>query len=170
MKKALEILNELKKEQIIKDYAIGGAIATIRWVEPFFTQDLDVFVVLKEEASEGIIDLSPIYEYFKNKGYLWDKQWIVIEGVPVDIFPADELERKAVEEAQEIEYEGVKTKIITPEYLIVLFLKSNRDKDIRKIQMLLEQAEVNMDRLNEILIQFGLREKFDDFKKKYYGK
>ncbi|RLA85064.1 MAG: hypothetical protein DRG40_05085 [Deltaproteobacteria bacterium] len=35
MRKALEIIDELKKEGIIKDYAIGGAIAALRWTEPF---------------------------------------------------------------------------------------------------------------------------------------
>lgn len=171
MKKALEILNELKQEKIIKDYAIGGAIAALKWVEPFFTQDLDVFVLLQEETSQkGIIDLSPIYEYLKNKGYIWEKQWVVIEGVPVDIFPADELEKKAIEEALETEYEGVKTKIITPEYLIALFLRTNRDKDIRKMQMLLEQTKIDMEKLRRILVQFGLDGKFNDFKRKYYGK
>uniref|UniRef100_A0A7C4TBS4 Nucleotidyltransferase family protein n=1 Tax=candidate division WOR-3 bacterium TaxID=2052148 RepID=A0A7C4TBS4_UNCW3 len=171
MKRALEVLNELKQKQIIKDYAIGGAIAALKWVEPFFTQDLDVFVILEENTSiKGIIDLSPIYEYLKKKGYIWEKHWVVIEGVPVDIFPADEFEKKAIEEALEAEYDGVKTKIITPEYLIALFLRTNRDKDIRKMQMLLEQTEVNMKKLRKILVQFGLDSKFNDFKRKYYGK
>ena len=37
MKKAIEVMNELKKKKLIKDYAIGGAIAALRWVEPFYT-------------------------------------------------------------------------------------------------------------------------------------
>ena len=36
MKKAIEVMNELKEKGLIKDYAIGGAIAALRWVEPFF--------------------------------------------------------------------------------------------------------------------------------------
>ena len=171
MKKAIEVMNELKKKKLIKDYAIGGAIAALRWVEPFFTQDLDIFVILEEQTNEkGLILLSPIYEYLKKKGYIWEKHWVVIEGVPVDIFPADALEKQAIEEAMEIEYEGVKTKVIIPEYLIALFLRANREKDKRKIQMLLDQVEIDTAKLNKILVEYELEEKFLEFRKKYYEK
>ncbi|MBE0479002.1 hypothetical protein IBX65_07815 [Candidatus Aerophobetes bacterium] len=171
MKKAIEVMNELKEKRLIKDYAIGGAIAALRWVEPFFTQDLDIFVILEKETNEkGLIVLSPVYEYLKNKGYTWEKHWVVIEGVPVDIFPAEALEKKAIEEAMETEYEGVRTKIIIPEYLIALFLRANREKDRRKIQMLLDQTEINMEKLNKILAEHELEEKFLEFRRKYYEK
>ena len=171
MKKVIEVMNELKEKGLIKDYAVGGAIAALRWVEPFFTQDLDIFVILEKEANkQGLIILSPIYEYLKNKGYIWEKHWIIIEGVPVDIFPADILEKKAIEEATEIEYEGIKTKVMTPEYLIALFLRTNREKDKRKIQMLLDQTEINVKKLNKILTDHGLKERFIKFQRRYYEK
>ena len=171
MKNALNVLNELKEKGLIKDYAIGGAIAALRWTEPFFTQDLDIFIVLEKEADEkGVIILSPIYEYLKSKGYVWKGHWIMIEGVPVDIFPADPLEKEAIEEAEEAEYEGVRTKVIIPEHLIALFLRAGRDKDLRKVQMLLEQCEIDRERLQSILTQYGLDEKFRDFEEKCYGR
>jgi hypothetical protein len=45
MKSAIKIMNELKKEKLIKDYAVGGAIGALKWVEPFFTRDLDIFII-----------------------------------------------------------------------------------------------------------------------------
>lgn len=166
MRNALKVLNELKEKGLIKDYAIGGAIAVLRWTEPFFTQDLDIFILLEKEVDEkGLIILSPIYEYLKSKGYIWKGHWIMIEGVPVDMFPADPLEKEAVEQAQEAEYEGVKTKVIIPEYLIALFLRAGRDKDWRKIQ-----CEIDRARLQRILRQYGLYEKFRDFEEKYRGR
>jgi len=42
MKKTLEIINELVKVNFIESYAIGDAIAELRWVDPFFTRDLDL--------------------------------------------------------------------------------------------------------------------------------
>ena len=171
MKETLRVLNELKQKGLIKDYAIGGGIAALRWIEPFFTQDLDIFVLLKEEANEkGLIILTPIYEYLKSKGYVWKGQWIMIEGVPVDLFPADPLEKEAVEQAQEAEYEGVRTKVIIPEYLIALFLRTGRDKDLRKIEMLLEQCEIDRERLYRILNEYNLYGKFRDFEEKSYGR
>lgn len=93
VKNTLKVLNELREKGLIKDYAIGGAIAALRWTEPFFTEDLDIFILLEKGADEkGSIVLSPIYEYLKSKGYEWKGHWIMIEGVPVDLFPADPLE------------------------------------------------------------------------------
>jgi len=170
MKNTITLINELKREKLIKDYAIGGAIGVLKWVEPFFTRDLDIFIIPIEEAKEGLINLSPIYEYLKKKGCDWKGQWLIIEGVPVDFIPADALEKEAVESAQETEYEGAKTKVITPEYLVALLLKAGRDKDIRKIEMLLRQAEINNEKLNKILLGYGLTEKFGKFKEKRYGR
>jgi len=31
----IEVMNKLKEKGLIKDYAIGGAIAALRWVELF---------------------------------------------------------------------------------------------------------------------------------------
>ena len=159
MKAVLRILNQLREKGLIKDYAIGGAIAALRWTEPFFTQDLDVFVIV-EPTLEGLIVLTPIYEHFQSLGYPWKGQWIVVEGIPVDLFPADPLETEAIERAVEVEYEGVQAKVMTPEYLIALFLRAGREKDRTKIRMLLEQSGVNKERLREILERYGLLEAF----------
>jgi len=45
MKNTIKVINELKQKGLIKDYAIGGAIGVLRWVEPFFTRDLDIFIL-----------------------------------------------------------------------------------------------------------------------------
>lgn len=171
MKNTLKVLNELKEKRLIKDYAIGGAVAALRWTEPFFTQDLDIFIILEKETDEkGLIILSPIYEFLKSKGYLWEDRWIMIEGVPVDIFPADSLEKEAINHAQETEYEEEKTKVIIPEYLIALFLRAGREKDWRKIEMLLDQGQVNRERLRAILGKYGLSEKLISFEEGNYGR
>ncbi len=159
MKSALQVLNELKEIELIQDYAIGGAVAALKWTEPFLTQDLDIFVVLKT-AQEGLVLLTPIYEYFQSRGYTWKGHWIVVEGIPVDVFPADPLEAEAVGQAAEVEYEGIRTKVITPEYLIALFLRAGREKDLVKMRMLLEQADVDREHLRDILKRYGLSEKF----------
>lgn len=171
MKKTLELINEMKTAGLIKDYAIGGAIGALRWVEPFFTRDLDIFVILAKKPKEkDLIVMTPLYEYLKEKGCLWKGQWLVIDGVPVDFFPADSLEKEAIANAEETEYEGVKTKIITPEFLIALFLRASRDKDIRKTEMLLKQAQINRKKLDRILRKYKLSGKFVRFKRKYYEK
>lgn len=171
MKRAIEVINELKKKDLIKEYAIGGAIGTLKWVEPFFTRDLDIFIIPVEEAKEKeTINLSSIYEYLKKRGCFWKGQWIVIDGIPVDFIPVSGLEKEAVERAKETEYERVKTRVVGPEYLIALFLKAGRDKDARKIELLLEQSKIDIKRLDKILHKYGLTGKFAKFRKEYYGK
>lgn len=170
MKETIELINELKKEGLIKDYAIGGAIGVLKWVEPFFTRDLDIFIIPTVETEEGLINLSPIYEYLKKKGCYWQGQWLIIKGVPVDFIPVDALEKEAVENAQETEFEGVSTKVITPEYLLALLLKTGRDKDKRKIEMLLGQADIVNEKLNKILARYDLTKDFIKFKEKGDGR
>lgn len=43
--RALKIINEMYKKGILKNYAIGGAVATIFYTEPFFTRDIDIFFI-----------------------------------------------------------------------------------------------------------------------------
>lgn len=54
----------------------------------------------------------------------------------------------------------MRTKVILPEHLIALFLRTGREKEKRKIQMLLEQAEIDLEKLDYILDKYKLREKF----------
>ena len=141
MKKALEILNKIKEKGLVEDYAIGGGIATIFYTEPVFTYDLDVFVIVKHESSSKIISFAPIYSYLESKGYSWKGEHIVIEGMPVQFIPAaGELEQDAVKNGTIITYNGIKTKVLPPEYLIAIALKVGRGKDFEKIGRLIGQA------------------------------
>ena len=40
MKKTPKVINELKERGLIDDYAIGGGIAALFYIEPFLTYDL----------------------------------------------------------------------------------------------------------------------------------
>lgn len=168
MKKTLEMINELKREELIKDYAVGGAIGVLRWVEPFFTRDLDIFIIPAERIKEGeLITLAPIYEFLKRKGYSkWVGQWIIIEGVPVEFIPSEGLAKESVENAVETEFEDIKTRVIVPEYLIALLSAVGREKDKIKIELLLKQADVNKEKLESILSRYDLVEKFKQIVKR----
>lgn len=115
---------------MIKDYAIGGGIATIFYVEPSLTYDLDVFIIPSVKGKKkNLILLSPIFDHLEDKGCQWSGEHIIIEGIPVQFIPADKLEEEAVRKAKPIEYEKVKTKVMTPEYLISVLLRVGRKKD-----------------------------------------
>ena len=170
MRNTLKIINELKKKKLIKDYAIGGGIAALFYIEPFLTYYLDIFVILpsKEINKKKLILLSPIFEYLASKGYSWRGEHVIIEGIPVQFIPADPLEEEAIKNAKEIKYEGIRTKIITPEYLIAIFLRAGRKKDLEKIERFFEEVEIDKVKLKKILIKFNLKEKFDLWKRKKF--
>lgn len=167
MKRALELLNELKDNGLIEDYAVGGGIASIFYTEPVFTYDLDVFVLIKTDPRAKIVSLSSVYEYLKEKGCPWEGEHIVVEGMPVQLIPAgSELEHCSVRDAKEISYGGVKTRIPLPEYLIAIALKTGRAKDYEKVGRLLKQAKIDEDKLEKILKEHGLWEGFLKWKER----
>lgn len=166
MKRTVEVINELKENGLIEDYAIGGGIAAIFYTEPVFTYDLDVFLIVKQKPTEKIISFASIYSYLEDKGYSWKGEHIVVEEMPVQFIPAAEgLEKESVESAKDTTYEGVKIKVLTAEHLIALSLKAGRRKDFEKIGRLIEQAKIDKKVLEKILKRHGLYEKFKSWKK-----
>jgi len=166
MKKALEVLNKIKEKGLVEDYAIGGGIATIFYTEPVFTYDLDVFVIVRPESSSKILSFAPIYSYLENKSYSWKGEHIVIEGMPVQFIPVESgIEKEAVDNAKEVTYSGVKTKILSAEYLIAIALKVGRRKDFDKIGRLIDQAKIDKKTLEAILKKYHLLDKFKKWKK-----
>ena len=49
---AVSALNDFKRHRIIRDYAIIGAVAATAYMEPIFTEDIDV-VILVDSAEEA---------------------------------------------------------------------------------------------------------------------
>ena len=161
MKETLEVLNNLKDKELIKDYAIGGGIATIYYTEPVFTYDLDVFVIVEAKPNEKIISLAPIYDYLTSQGYAWKGEHIIVKDLPIQFIPIESgFEREAVENAKGIIYSGVKTKILSAEYLIAIALKIGRRKDFEKAARLFEQSKIDKTVLEKILKKYSLWERF----------
>lgn len=170
MDKTLSIINELKESGVIKGFAIGGGIATIFYVEPILTYDLDVFYIPGEEG-QGLITLSPIYDWFKKRGYKPHREHIMIEGMPVQFIPVyNELIQEAVKNAVTVKYKNVRTRIIKAEYLIAIMLDTFRAKDRERIIKFLDESKIDMSYLTKVLQKHGLKGKFKNFRELYYGK
>jgi hypothetical protein len=158
MDKTLRVVNTLKKGKLIEDYAIAGGIAAMFYIEPILTYDLDIFVILpREMKTNQLIDLTPVYDHLKKRKYKWKGEHIIIEGVPVQFIPVDELEEGAVRNAKMITLKGVRTRIITPEYLVAILLRTGRKKDIVKVEKLLTQAKVKTAVVKKIVRAHGLQ-------------
>lgn len=154
---AIAAVNDLKREGAVSDYALGGAIAIIFWSEPVATYDLDVFVLMGQSAP--LVSLSPIYEWARKRGYEERAEHIIISGVPVQIIPAhNELASEAVTEAVDMDYAGLPVRVITPEYLIALYLEESARtrKRLERVETLLEAGTVDEAKLKSILDRFKL--------------
>ena len=167
MQKALKVINELKKKGIIEDYAIAGGIATIFYVEPILTYDLDIFFTSKIEP-KGLISLDPIYKFLHKRGYKDKEEHVLIEGIPVQFIPVyNALSNEAVKQARGIVYSGVTTKVLRSEHLIAIMLQVSRAKDKERIVLLLDEGKIDKRRLNAILKRHKLTNKYKNFLKLY---
>ncbi len=158
MVNVIKAINRMVEKGLIDDYAIGGGIAAMFYIEPFLTYDVDIFILIEQGKKGRIILLSPVYNYLNGRGYPWKGEHIIIEGIPVQFIPADELETEAVRNARKILFKGIATKIVKPEYLIAILLKAGRKKDLHKIEKILEEAKVDRKKLKEILAKYDLKE------------
>lgn len=164
------MINELVKKKIIKDYAIGGGIATILYTEPLLTYDLDIFFIPQEESGK-LVSLSPIYNFLSKKGYKHHQESIIIGGIPVQFLPPyNELIREAIENAIETKYRNINTRVFRAEYLTAIMIQTFRPKDKERIIKMLDEATLDNKRLFRILDKHGLKHRFKEFIQRYNGK
>ena len=150
----LRAANELLSAGLIEDYALGGALAAIYYVEPFTTYDADiVFVASDKTMSAGI---PAIYSHLRSKGWRVEREHLLIKGFPVQFLAASGLTEEAVRNAKPIEYEGVPSKVFRPEYIIAIAASIGRHKDLARIEQLLDQAKIEKPMLDDILCRYNL--------------
>lgn len=153
---ALAAVRAMRAEGVIDEYAVGGAIAHAFWSEPTNTFDLDVFVLL--ESSGMLISLDPIYRWAKRHGYGETAEHIVIAGIPVQLIPAhNELAVEAVQRAAELDYAGTPVRVITPEYLIAMYLEPSA-RSAKRLARVGDLLETELDRalLDSLLQRYKL--------------
>ncbi len=168
MKTTLDMINRMQADGVIGKYAIGGAIGVIFYLEAFYTEDLDVFVVLPTAPGSSLLSLSPIYEYLTEHGCKVDGERIVIGDWPVQFLPPQgKLEQEALDEAIETDYEGIPTHVLSAEHLVAIALRTGRAKDYARIAMFLDQDAISLEMLDSILLRHGLLPKWESFKSKF---
>src|SRR4051812_26133991 len=134
----------------IENYALAGAIGAMFYVEPFSTEDIDLFVIT---SAESVVIQLPGWEYLKARGYTEiRKEGIVIEGWPVQFLPVNNaLEREAYLNAHHVDFDGIDVRVVLPEHLVAIMLQLGRPKDLARAEMFLDQKAVNIDALEDIL-------------------
>jgi hypothetical protein len=153
MEKALQVIEGMTRLGIIKAYAIGGGIAATYYIEPILTYDLVIFFIPIKEG----LDVAPIYEFARGRGYVEQAEALLIEGFPVQFIPAyNDLVREAVADASTLRYRDAEAKVVRAEYLAAIALQTGRAKDRERVIRLLEEADIDTELLARIVGQHGL--------------
>ena len=147
------VLNRMRDDGIVAQYAVGGATAVLFYAEPTRTYDLDVFVAF--EASGGddaLAPLSRVHGWARERGLQPRAEHLMIEGVPVRFLPAcNPLARAALAAARLHDYEGVAVRVVDPDHLAALALQAGGARRRERAWQLLEAGAVDRERLRRIL-------------------
>jgi hypothetical protein len=147
--------NGLVAANLIEDWALGGALAAIYYVEPFTTYDADIFFI---PADKGLTAGMPaIYSHLESQGWQIDREHLVVRGFPVQFLATNGLTEEAVREAERIEFEGVPAKVFRAEHIVAIAASVGRQKDKARIEQMLQQADLDKTLLENILQRHKLR-------------
>lgn len=140
---------------MIDDWALGGALAAIYYVEPFATYDADIFFIPTDKGLTA--GIPAIYAQLQAQGWQTEGEHLVVRGFPVQFLAAHGLTEEAVREAQPIEYEGVPAKVFRAEHVVAIAASVGRRKDLARIDQMLAQTDVDKTRLEDILRRHKLK-------------
>jgi hypothetical protein len=165
LEKVILEMNKMVDRNILSGFAIGGSVAVQFYTEPFFTDDIDFFVVLKYKTGI-IISLEPVFEFMRKQGHRMDsKGYFWIHGMKVQLIPvSDGLDGEAYEESKDILVGSTPVKSFSAEYLLAIMLEIERTKDLLKMTMILDQAkELDENKFADILRRYDLVSAWKDY-------
>ena len=142
-----QLLNAMRGELVIMNYALFGAVAQMRYTEPVATLDADVLVVI------------PSAERLES---------VRVGAWPVQFIPVfSPLTREALEQADTAEFEGVPLRVVRADYLAVIALSVGRAKDLARILALLETGSVTLEGIEVLAQKHGLTDAWARFKTRF---
>ena len=167
LEKTIKSIDELKKIGIIDSYAICGGIASLFYIEPVSTYDLDVMIFLSSEKNP-LNPLEDVFQWAKSNNYEFDREYIVIENIPVQFLPVfNELVGDAVRNSILFKVGETDVPVLRSEYLMAIMLDVNRPKDRERLIRFFSSVAFDEQYFESILNKFSLRERYESFKQKY---
>ena len=146
---ALRAANGLVAAGLVEDWALGGALAAIYYVEPFTTYDADIFFIPKDKGLTA--GIPAIYAHLQAQGWQVEREHLLIRGFPVQFLAAHGLTEEAVRAAEQLDYEGVPAKVFRAEHIVAIAASVGRAKDKARIEQMLQQADLDKTYLAEVL-------------------
>lgn len=164
----IKLLNQIEADGVIGRYAIGGAVGATFYLEPISTLDVDVFVALHPAAGAVFVTLQPIYDYLKERGGVIEKEYVVVEGTPVQFLPpGSALVEEALRDAVTVDVEGTQARVFTAEHLAAIALALSRAKDKARVLQFIEEGALDADRFQLLLTRHDLGGKWQQFQRQF---
>ena len=106
-----------------------------------------------------------------NRGHEAEGDAIVIHGWPVQFLPAESpLLSEAVQQATDVDFEGVPTRVMTAEHLMAIALQTGRGKDYTRLLTFVESGAADSLKFQGILARHGLLAAWQKFERNYLPK
>ena len=161
-----QLLNEMQRAGVIRNYALFGAVAQMRYTEPVATLDADVLVAVP--AADRLDALSGIYEFCAARGYRPEGEAIRVGAWPAQFVPAfSPLTEEAMEQAATADFEGVALRVVRADHLAVIALSVGRAKDFSRILALLESGSASRESIGRLAARHGLAEAWQRFESRF---
>jgi len=168
MKELAQLLNEMLSAGVIKNYALFGALAQMRYTEPVATIDADLLIAVPSQ--ERLDVLSGVYEFCSKKGYQTERETIRVGAWPAQFVPVfSPLTREAMEQAETADFEGVPLRVVRANYLAVIALSVGRSKDFTRILALIESGSIKREEIKPLAKRFGLSDAWQQFENKFFN-
>jgi hypothetical protein len=163
VKELAELLNEMQRVGVIRNYALFGAVAQMRYTEAVATLDADVLV-----AGGSADRLDDIYEFCTARGYAAEGEAVRVGAWPTQFVPAfSPLTEEAMEQAVEADFEGVPFRVVRADHLAVIALSVGRAKDLARILALLESGSVSREAIASLADRHKLTEAWRRFEDRF---
>ncbi len=159
------MLNDMQRTGVIRNYAVFGATAQMRYTEPVATLDADVLVA--PAATDQLDVLGAIYEFCAARGYQPEGEAVRVGAWPTQFVPAfSPLTQEAMEQAATADFEGVALRVVGADHLAVIALSVGRAKDLTRVLALLESGSVSRESIRALAARHGLAEAWQRFERR----
>ena len=166
MKDLAQLLNDMQRAGVIRNYALFGAVAQMRYTEPVATLDAAVLVAV---PAQGRLDaLSGIYEFCAARAYQPEGEAIRVGAWPAQFVPAfSPLTEEAMDQAVTADFEGVPLRVVRADYLAVIALSVGRAKDFTRILALLESESTTRQDIASLAARHSLTDVWRRFENRF---
>lgn len=168
IREVIATLNQMQADGVIERYAIGGAVGATFYLEPLATLDVDVFVAFRAEHGKLIATPKRIFDYLLERGCSVKGEYVMIAGWPVQFLPpTTPLVEEALEEAREVDVDGLPARVFSAEHLAIIALQTGRAKDKARLLQFVEEGALDASRFQAIVKRHGLIDAWTRFERQF---